>query len=202
MSNQKTGYWGPPTSTIDWCEENYAVTYYVAEFMNTLSSLILFSLGCLGIYWNYHHLHAVRRHIEPRMLASYGFLVIVGCGSTLFHGTLLYSFQLLDELPMLYVSLAFLYCLLERKKTPTQSNVLNVIIVVGIAMTGVYLCVPDVHLFENLYGILVVYCIVKEVQIILWSSKSDRSMLIPPFIYSSIHSLVHRLVHRLIHSSH
>lgn len=28
----RAGYWGPPTSTLDWCEENYAVTWLVAEF--------------------------------------------------------------------------------------------------------------------------------------------------------------------------
>ncbi len=26
------GVWGIPTSTLDWCEENYVVTKYVAEF--------------------------------------------------------------------------------------------------------------------------------------------------------------------------
>lgn len=26
-----TGYWGKPTATIDWCEKNYEVNYYVAE---------------------------------------------------------------------------------------------------------------------------------------------------------------------------
>lgn len=28
----RQGYWGPTTSTLDWCEENYAVTWYMAEF--------------------------------------------------------------------------------------------------------------------------------------------------------------------------
>lgn len=28
----RKGYWGPTTSTLDWCEENYVVTLYVAEF--------------------------------------------------------------------------------------------------------------------------------------------------------------------------
>lgn len=26
------GYWGPPTSTLDWCEENYVSSYYIAEY--------------------------------------------------------------------------------------------------------------------------------------------------------------------------
>lgn len=28
----REGYWGRTTSTLDWCEENYAVTWYIAEF--------------------------------------------------------------------------------------------------------------------------------------------------------------------------
>ena len=43
------GVWGIPTSTLDWCEENYAVTRYVAEFCKFLtpfiSSLIVYILG-------------------------------------------------------------------------------------------------------------------------------------------------------------
>ena len=26
------GYWGKPTSTLDFCEENYIVNFYMAEF--------------------------------------------------------------------------------------------------------------------------------------------------------------------------
>ncbi len=30
-------FWGPIDALVDWCEPNYAVTRYVAEFWNTLS---------------------------------------------------------------------------------------------------------------------------------------------------------------------
>lgn len=33
------GRWGPHTAPIDWCERNYAVTDFVAEFWNTLTCL-------------------------------------------------------------------------------------------------------------------------------------------------------------------
>jgi len=26
------GYWGKPTSTLDFCEENYVMNFYMAEF--------------------------------------------------------------------------------------------------------------------------------------------------------------------------
>ena len=28
----REGFWGEATSTLDWCEENYVVTRYIAEF--------------------------------------------------------------------------------------------------------------------------------------------------------------------------
>jgi dihydroceramidase len=32
-------FWGPITANYDWCEPNYLVTPYIAEFFNALSSL-------------------------------------------------------------------------------------------------------------------------------------------------------------------
>lgn len=31
-SAHRPGFWGSPTSTLDWCEENYLVSGYIAEF--------------------------------------------------------------------------------------------------------------------------------------------------------------------------
>jgi len=33
------GFWGKPTATIDWCEANYEVTYFVAEFCELSASV-------------------------------------------------------------------------------------------------------------------------------------------------------------------
>ncbi|EJT81298.1 hypothetical protein GGTG_01281 [Gaeumannomyces tritici R3-111a-1] len=94
----RDGYWGEQTSTLNWCEEDYNFTHYIAEFVNTFSNLIFMWLGAKGI-WNcvtYGH---------SRVL-TFGFIgyIIVGLGSMAFHATLKYSMQLADELPMIYTT--------------------------------------------------------------------------------------------------
>lgn len=45
---------------LDWCEQNYVVTYYVAEFWNTLSSLLIAFWAIIGI------VICIRRGLEKR----------------------------------------------------------------------------------------------------------------------------------------
>ena len=100
------GFWGPPTSSVDWCEADYQVTPYVAEFWNTLSSLALVVAGTLGLWLN--------RVLPRRFLAAYGLLAVVGLGSMAFHATLRFELQMLDELPMLYLVTLIVYLLVEH----------------------------------------------------------------------------------------
>eukprot|EP00927_Polykrikos_kofoidii_P057218 TRINITY_DN51339_c0_g1_i1.p1 TRINITY_DN51339_c0_g1~~TRINITY_DN51339_c0_g1_i1.p1 ORF type:complete len:382 (+),score=31.51 TRINITY_DN51339_c0_g1_i1:21-1166(+) len=80
--------------TIDWCEENYAVTPYIAEFWNTVTAFVtmlpaivwLFQPNPQGTQWcRLLHLN----------------VVVIQIGSTVFHGTLTWFGQLLDEIPIL-----------------------------------------------------------------------------------------------------
>lgn len=104
------GFWGPPTSTVDWCEANYAHSPYVAEWFNTLSSGAMVAVGLIGLW-----LH--RGVLERRFLLAFGLVSVVGVGSVAFHGTLLFQLQMLDELPMLYLVTLIFYILLEDRPT-------------------------------------------------------------------------------------
>ncbi len=100
------GFWGLPTSSVDWCEANYQVTPYIAELWNTISSLAMVVAGALGLCLN-------RSSLPRRILAAYGLLMVVGFGSIAFHATLRFELQMLDELPMLYLVTLIVYILLE-----------------------------------------------------------------------------------------
>ncbi|KAJ2077300.1 hypothetical protein H4R24_005211 [Coemansia sp. RSA 988] len=88
------GYWGDVTSSVDWCEENYEWTPYIAEFFNSWSSIAMIVLGEACARMNptgYNAFTLLGRSIT-----------VVGVGSWLFHATLKYSMQMTDELPMLW----------------------------------------------------------------------------------------------------
>ena len=100
------GYWGPVTSNIDWCESNYEVTYYIAEFWNTLTTVAMILPPIIGALSSF-----TKMHVELRYLMPFFMLIVVGLGSGLFHMTLLYEMQLMDELPMIWGTATLLYAI-------------------------------------------------------------------------------------------
>lgn len=108
MQETATGFWGPITSTVDWCETNYAHLSFVAELFNSVSSLAMVLAGVLGI--------VLHRHVlERRFMLAYAMVSVVGLGSVAFHATLLRGPQMMDELPMLWLVLVIVFILLENK---------------------------------------------------------------------------------------
>ena len=91
-SSHLVGYWGEPTSTIDWCEHNYVHSFYIAEFWNTLSNLSFVLLGIYGLS------HSIKHGFEWRFHAQFIAVIITGIGSAMFHGTLqlVYVFSLIN----------------------------------------------------------------------------------------------------------
>jgi len=111
MQGTAIGFWGPTTSSVDWCETNYAHLYYVSELFNSVSSLAMVLAGVLGIM-----LH--RRVLERRFMLAFAMVSVVGLGSIAFHATLLFQFQMMDELPMLWLALVIVYILVENRPEP------------------------------------------------------------------------------------
>eukprot|EP01135_Chromosphaera_perkinsii_P005036 Nk52_evm13s311 gene=Nk52_evmTU13s311 len=96
-------FWGEPTSNVNWCEHDYAVSGFVAEFWNTITSFMFAFMGFLGMSLISDG-HSITKW-------SFFWLCSIGFGSAAFHGTLQYSAQLLDEVPMIWGSCCFIYSL-------------------------------------------------------------------------------------------
>lgn len=147
-----SGFWGIPTATIDWCEENYSVTAYIAEFWNTVSNLIFIIPSLAALYF------AFVDHMEYRYKWCNGSVFTVGLGSWCFHMTLLYSMQLFDELPMIFGSVFLIYSHLEVDKPRNHQNIpLKIVLsLYCLFVTVVYLHTKHVLFFQCSYGLVVV----------------------------------------------
>lgn len=149
------GFWGTPTSTLDWCEENYASSRYIAEFWNTISNLAMIVPSFAGLYY------ASKNNLERRIKLCFVSLALVGFGSWNFHMTLRYGMQLFDELPMLWGSLMLVYVLMSHlydvfERCSYYNLVLKLcLIVYGLLSTAIYLSLKTPILFQTAYGILV-----------------------------------------------
>lgn len=99
-------------STVDWCEKNYQLSNYVAEFYNTITGTCIF----ISIYsFKYHNQDLFNQKIfhsfSINMNNVYNYAFLISVGTVLFHGTLYYPFQLLDELPLILIMTEYMQIL-------------------------------------------------------------------------------------------
>ncbi|KAB8078860.1 alkaline phytoceramidase [Aspergillus leporis] len=130
-----TPFWGPPTSYLNFCEEDYVITRYVAEFINTLSSFVFIVYGIYGLLKLRH---------KPTQIGSrwipYCGLIGVGVCSAGYHMTLKYHTQMSDELSMHLLTTPLLYRILAFQTSPKRSRV------VGITLSFLFTVVMVVHM--------------------------------------------------------
>ncbi|EPS39059.1 hypothetical protein H072_7171 [Dactylellina haptotyla CBS 200.50] len=89
------GYWSPQTSAANFCEIDYEVTHYIAEFINTLSNLAYIWQGVITLP---AHLRGRGRELQLwRWPVENLALLLVGVGSMAFHLSLLHEMQIVDE---------------------------------------------------------------------------------------------------------
>ncbi|KAH9456761.1 hypothetical protein MJO28_006829 [Puccinia striiformis f. sp. tritici] len=136
------GFWGPATASIDWCEANYAITRFIAEFTNTISNLIFVSWAIYGIK------NCRDQNLPlPFVLCQVG-IALVGIGSFLFHATLRYEWQLGDELPMIFAGAMSAYVTFDTgsPNLPRSRFVRclpSLLIIYSFGVTAIYLWYPN-----------------------------------------------------------
>ena len=145
-------YYGRVTATRDWCEQNGVVVPWILEFWNTMTSGFMMSIGLYAAW-------LCKQHGTPtRFILSHLCLAFVGFGSVLFHATLLRPMQLLDELPMMYGTLVFLYAVIQRGRPGLQNrSLLALLAALAVMLTLATLVSTDAH--HIMYGFMAAYLI-------------------------------------------
>lgn len=129
-----TPFWGPQTSYLNFCEEDYVITRYIAEFINTLSSFVYIAYGIYGLSKLRHKPNASSRSIP------YFGLIGVGVCSAGYHMTLKYHTQMSDELSMHLLTTPLLYRILSFQTSPERTRI------VGIILSLLFTVVMVVHM--------------------------------------------------------
>lgn len=91
--------------------KDYYATSYIAELVNTLTNLFFVYLAIRSVR------NCLRNEHDAVWLAAFLVLLLVGIGSFLFHATLKYEMQLLDELSMIYLSCTTFFAIFSHGKS-------------------------------------------------------------------------------------
>ncbi|GMM57512.1 alkaline dihydroceramidase [Maudiozyma humilis] len=186
----QSGFWGNTTAIIDWCEENYVVSHYIAEWSNTLTN---FMFILVASYFTYG---SIRNKLEKRFIIIGFFFALVGFGSWLFHMTLKFRFQLLDELPMVYATSTpawSLFCELDwntlratHKPASKRKEWFFGILVVSFTtgLTWFYLAFEAPIIFQVLYGFLT--CLVVAISSSFAYFLVPRNKLVKRNLYTTM----------------
>jgi hypothetical protein len=109
-TGSRPGYWGPVTSSINWCEPDYASSAYIAEWWNTISNLCYIITGIFSIIMLRRCLKDITTFPYYRMYVCSTAIIIIGVGSWCFHMTLMRQNQAFDEIAMNLGILCTAFC--------------------------------------------------------------------------------------------
>lgn len=171
-------FWGPPNSHHNFCEEDFILTPFIAEVINTLTNLTYLLYGSYGIYKN--------RHKPDAFLHSWPYIGImsVGLGSAIFHATNLYYTQWADDLSMLFATATVMH------RVYTFDKPLKDAVVWGLGLAGflfafsVYHCMTDeIVMHAILFGVMILAVGIK-------TRATINARITSPILRSQIRKLV------------
>lgn len=151
-------FWGPVTASIDWCEANYDVSIWIAEFMNTISNIPFLAMAVFGLYTSH------KNRLPSDLLLPYVGLSLIGLGSFFFHLTLSYHTQLLDELPMLFGATFVTYCVFNTQRAGEKAAVPGVgyiLFAIVSTVTVAYLIYPNPVLHQAAFASILLSCVAR-----------------------------------------
>lgn len=143
-------------SSINWCERDYVHSTFIAEYWNTLTGICLCISSLLSFKSNVKH--------DVRILYYSNFLLFtVGIGTILFHSTLIYIWQLLDEIPMMLIVIEYYRIVTQEitlSKRRNTMNYINAYYVLPCIITSYYIHPKlQVFLFQSILSLFITFLI-------------------------------------------
>ncbi|KAL3481745.1 alkaline ceramidase family protein [Aspergillus californicus] len=155
-------FWGPPTAMSNFCEQDYEITNKIAEFVNSLSNLVYVIYGIYGI----RKLQQKPNADVFRYIPYYG-LIAVGICSAVFHITLKYHTQMMDDLSMLFATTPVLHRVLTVNSTRRDSTIMAVTLWSLLAVFIVYHVVTDELILHFIsFGGMIVVIGIRTMQLV------------------------------------
>lgn len=189
-STRDHGFWSPSTAAANFCEEDYAISFYMGEFINTLSNLAYIYFA---IYPPSLSLCA-RKNVSGQVLSTSMVwdvhtvaLMSIGITSAMFHASLQSFPQFLDESSMYFLVAGFAFDLLTTsystnagKQTITHHH--RAVTASGILLTvlttsTITLWTGDLIVHTITFASAIVICGIKMGRLIRKHGKEARSKL-------------------------
>lgn len=148
-----TGYWGPVEANHAFCEPHYAISPYIAECFNSLSSVIYILVALSTTFPK-----------DSLLQTAQGWLFLVGIGSMLFHGTMRYIFQLTDEIPMVgfmaTLMMAKISASFQQQEKNSKSAMMlfmakAMVVVYSVGLMLIYVVLDEYEIFIHGFTVLV-----------------------------------------------
>jgi dihydroceramidase len=164
------GHWGPVTATVDWCELNYVISPYLAEFWNATTNFFHIALSIISL------IYCARSNGGKRLWMVNLMGLMVAVGSFIGHGTLLFELQLLDELPMLYWAAACAYCTIEDKKERSFGIWIPLLLTTYVgACSLACIFLPDPGFHRQAFGILIATFVLRSLPTLFGNKTADEA---------------------------
>ncbi|OAA34792.1 Ceramidase [Metarhizium rileyi] len=128
-----SGAWSPPTSKANFCEEDFVVTVYIAEFINSLTNLTY-------VYFAFCHMYGPGSSglFKPNVDFMSLSLLSLGFASFVFHASLRQALQFADELAMLGLAWSILQGILTVRRSMVYDRFINISLAVVFPMFSAF----------------------------------------------------------------
>ncbi|OJJ74819.1 hypothetical protein ASPBRDRAFT_193511 [Aspergillus brasiliensis CBS 101740] len=162
-------FWGPTTSHANFCEEDYVVTRYIAEFINTLTNLVYIIYAIYGI----NHLRRQSNNDIFRALPYLG-LMGVGIASAAFHMNLKYHTQMMDDVSMLLTTTPVLHRIMTVNTSRRTSTILAILLSTSLlGLVTLHVLTDELILHSITFVVSVTIIGVRTMQLITTRTPKD-----------------------------